>query len=920
MDLCSQYAAPMQNESHNRVEELFHAARERSAGPEREAYLDGACGEDAEVRLRVEALLIAHDEASNFLEVPAVASTREQPGCSIGVYKLLQEIGEGGMGVVYMAEQEKPVRRKVALKVIKLGMDTKQVIARFEAERQALAMMDHANIARVLDAGSTEAGRPYFVMELVRGVPIDEYCDNQKLPTTERLSLFIEVCRAVQQAHQKGIIHRDLKPTNVLVTSHDGKPIPKIIDFGVAKATNQKLTERTLFTEFHQIIGTPEYMSPEQAEMSGTDVDTRSDIYSLGVLLYQLLTGTTPVDAKDLRTAGYSEMTRIIREDDAQAPSTRISTLGADIDKIAIKRSSDASSLSRQVRGDLDWIVMKALEKDRTRRYETASAFAEDISRHLEDRPVEAGPPGAMYRITKFTRRNRKAVTAALVLALVVGLGLAGTTAGFLRARSEAERSSNIGGSLQEVLAITHSANNGEELEAVLATVRELFGETHATYAAVLDTLAVRLHDAGDFETAAELGNDSIAVWKEIYGESHPNVAAALARLGSSLQAQGADEEAERAFRDALSILSRTSGTTGLTHYNARVGLADLLANRGEYAKADELLGEALVILNESPATSRFRTLETLERRIQVQLAQPDLDAIESLQAIYNVVRELYPDESPLLAITALGYGRHLAQQGDKEAGIVYLREAITRLRLMPNPPSVYVTGTCDTLFQLLRSSTDPEIVAEADNLLRDIITYGAEFLGTDSLAANLKYYAKRLHDRELLAEALEAMLEGHQVLVDADYSVDGRESLRDGLTMLAGEISIQSDQDPALYARANEAVDRALLEEPDHPAMLAVKGIVLYRLGEYQAALKALEFEKPLSKVRGGLARAISPADHAFRALAHEQLGNHESALAELEELRAKFGRKKLSDGQTAILQEVESTVEPSSSSKEED
>ena len=421
----------MQNDSRPELETIFHDASARVRGAEREAYLDGACGGDADLRSRVDALLEAHDAASGILDSPAVEGNREGPGTSIGNYKLLQEIGEGGMGVVYMAEQEKPVRRKVAIKVIKLGMDTKQVIARFEAERQALAMMDHPHIARVLDAGSTDAGRPFFVMELVRGIPVHEYCDKHNLATEERLGLFVDVCRAVQHAHQKGIIHRDIKPTNVLITSHDGRPVPKIIDFGVSKATNQRLTERTLFTEFHQIIGTPEYMSPEQAEMSGLDVDTRSDIYSLGVLLYQLLTGTTPADPTDLRTAAFEEMTRMIREDEPPAPSTRVSKLGEDAEKIAKSRGSDVRSLSKHFRGDLDWIVMKALEKDRTRRYENASAFAEDVNRHLDNRPVEAGPPGASYRFLKFARRNRKTVAASLVLVLVVGLGLAGTTAGF---------------------------------------------------------------------------------------------------------------------------------------------------------------------------------------------------------------------------------------------------------------------------------------------------------------------------------------------------------------------------------------------------------------------------------------------------------------------------------------------------------
>jgi WD40 repeat protein/serine/threonine protein kinase len=416
------------------IKELFFGALDRESPEEVVAYLDEACLEDRELRSRIEHLLRLHHGGGNFLggaspteatiDFPPIA---ERVGTIIGPYKLLEQIGEGGFGVVFMAEQTSPVRRKVALKIIKPGMDTKQVIARFEAERQALALMDHPNIARVFDADATESGRPYFVMELVRGVPITEYCDLKKLTPSKRLKLFVDVCRAVHHAHQKGIIHRDLKPSNVMVTMHDDRPVPKIIDFGVSKAISCQLTEKTLFTAYGQMIGTPMYMSPEQAQLSGLDVDTRSDVYSLGVLLYELMAGATPFDEATFKQVGFDEMRRMIREDEPLPPSAFVCTLkGEFLTTLADLRTVDPGKLSPCLRGEVDWIVMKALEKDRNRRYDSANSLAEDIERYLNDEPVQACPPSALYRFRKFARRNR----AALAMASIVGSALLLSVAG----------------------------------------------------------------------------------------------------------------------------------------------------------------------------------------------------------------------------------------------------------------------------------------------------------------------------------------------------------------------------------------------------------------------------------------------------------------------------------------------------------
>jgi serine/threonine protein kinase/tetratricopeptide (TPR) repeat protein len=425
--------------------EIFIGALQRESSAERAAYLAQACGGNADLLHGVQALLDVHERAGGFLAAPPpspVATSTESavsegPGTVIGPYRLLEQIGEGGMGLVFVAEQQQPVRRKVALKVIKPGMDTRAVVARFEAERQALALMDHPNIARVFDGGATASGRPYFVMELVRGVPVTEFCDQDRLGIRERLGLFVDVCSAVQHAHQKGVIHRDIKPSNVLVTRHDDRAVVKVIDFGIAKATGQLLTDKTVYTAFAQMVGTPLYMSPEQAQLSGLDIDTRSDIYSLGVLLYELLTGTTPFDDEMLRTAGFDEIRRIIREEEPARPSTRISTLGQTAATVSANRRSDPQKLSRLVRGELDWIVMKALEKDRNRRYESTSAFAADVQRYLADEPVAACPPSAGYRLRKFVRRNRVPVVAAAAVFLALAAGVIGTTLGLVQAHQQ---------------------------------------------------------------------------------------------------------------------------------------------------------------------------------------------------------------------------------------------------------------------------------------------------------------------------------------------------------------------------------------------------------------------------------------------------------------------------------------------------
>ncbi len=507
--------------------EIFDGALEIEDAGERATYLKQECVGNSAQMGRVQALLDAHESAGAFLQTAAIRGSpdgterprmlvrsSEGPGSVIGHYKLLQEIGEGGFGMVYMAEQLQPVKRKVALKIIKPGMDSREVVARFEAERQALALMVHPNIAQVFDAGTTEAGRPYFVMELVKGIPITEFCDKNKFSTLKRLELFLDVCSAVQHAHQKGVIHRDIKPSNILITLHDGRPVPKVIDFGIAKAINQELTGRTLFTVYGSMIGTPAYMSPEQAEMSGLDIDTRSDIYSLGVLLYELLTGETPISGNELKEAGYAEMQRLIREKEPTKPSMAVSISCRQSTTLSDFHQEGPDQLISAMKGDLDWIVLKALEKDRNRRYETASDFAQDIKRHLSDEAVVARPPSPGYLFLKWVRRNRLAfgASAAVMLSTFAGLGV--STHLYIREKAARERAT------QSELEQSRLRKDAELQERMARKA------------------AARAEEAGA-KTASALKQVEMALIDELIEKGQPDLA--LARLARQLRADAAN-------------------------------------------------------------------------------------------------------------------------------------------------------------------------------------------------------------------------------------------------------------------------------------------------------------------------------------------------------------------------------------------
>lgn len=831
----------------SRLEAIFDAALQKSASGERAAYLEGACGPDADLRGRVETLLKAHDAAGGFLQATVDGGQpNEGPGTIIGRYKLLQQIGEGGFGAVYMAEQLEPVRRKVALKIIKLGMDTKQVVARFESERQALALMDHPNVARVFDAGAADSGRPYFVMELVRGIAITEYADTNNLSLRERLRLFVTACQAVQHAHQKGIIHRDIKPSNVMVTLHDGHPVPKVIDFGIAKAVSQRLTEKTVFTEFRQIVGTPQYMSPEQAEMSGLDVDTRCDIYSLGVLLYELLTSTTPLEAEWLRTAGYAEMQRIIREEDPPPPSLRVSTLHEQLETVARNRRIEPRVLSRLFRGDLDWIVMKALEKDRTRRYSTAGDLAADVERYLRDEPVEASPPSVAYKLRKFARRNRTGVMAALFAATALFVGLALATVGFVRARDEANRAQAIARFLEEIVAAVNPSeaeSRDIDVEHVVRRARELFGNDHATVAAALEGLALQLQHAGNLASAEQLYRESERIWRS-RGDKSPSLALALGRLGSLLRLKGDDSGAEAALRESLEIAAALPDVMQSAFSDSRSELATLLQRKGQFEEAAALVREALRVRRLQPQAQQYRIAQSLEQLTQVLVSAGRIDEADlSFKEAIDTYRPLFPADSPTAAYYNFAYGHWLRQHGRQEKAEPYLREAIRIYRQMPNPPREYYLTALDGMFQLLRWRE--ESLDEAIAVFHECMHNMARLLGPDhpSLGPHFVGYAQLLGERNRAAEAIPLLIEGLRIYHKSKSGDWNPGPAVEALERHVRRIVLSPGLTGAQYRTALDGAAALLDERPDDVSCRHLRGIGQYRLENIDDALIDLEF-----------------------------------------------------------------------------
>jgi serine/threonine protein kinase/tetratricopeptide (TPR) repeat protein len=783
----------MTPERWQQIQDIFHAALDRDASS-RPAFLDDACAADQELRAEIDALLKAHREAGSFGDASTFTMTG-MAGRVIGDYRLLQSIGQGGMGEVWLAEQLRPVRRDVAMKLIRRGMDSSHFIARFEAERQALARMDHPAIATVFDGGTTPDGQPYFVMEYVKGEPITTYCDRVKLSTAERLELFIQVCEGVEHAHQKSVIHRDLKPSNVLVTTRDDRPVPKIIDFGVAKAIAQPLTDKTLYTALGSIIGTPEYMSPEQTVSGGLDVDTRTDVYSLGSMLYELLTGVLPFSAEELRKGGLIELSQLIREKEPVRPSARITAPDATTGAAASCRRTEPLKLAAQLRGDLDWITMKAIHKDRTRRYGSASALAADIRHHLNHEPVLAGPPSATYRAGKFIRRHRVGVGISAVAALTlvsVAITLVVQAQRIAherdRANQEAIRANREGEASRQVtdfLVGLFKVSDPSEARGNAVTAREILDKGAKSIESDLSgqaevqgrlmaTMATVYQSLGLYEEAATLFAKSLEVQRRLFGDDNAVVANTLHDLGTLQVLMGDLDSGEKTLTEALALRERLVGANSFDVAITSGSLGILAYERGDFARAESLFRRRLALLRATSEGQGEAAADALnDLAMTIEQARADYGEAKTLLSESLEIRKrvLGPDHPKLgQSLNNLAMAHYRA--GEFDAAEPLFREALARNIANFGDVHTEVSATSSNLALVLR---ERGAYAEAHALWARALVIDRQLLGDHhpTIGFTLTYWGESLRRngdakageaklREALAVFAQALPEDH--------------------------------------------------------------------------------------------------------------------------------------------------------------
>ncbi len=776
---------------------------------------------------------------------------------SIPGFRLLQKLGEGGMGEVFEAEQLEPVRRKVALKLIKRGMESKEVLARFDSERQALALMSHPNIAQVYDAGTTTDGRPYFVMEFVQGVPVTQYCDTNRLTTKERLELFTQICDGVQHAHHKGVIHRDIKPSNVLVKIQDLKPVPKIIDFGVAKAIAQRLTEQTLFTAIGEFIGTPEYMSPEQAEMTELDIDTRTDVYSLGVVLYEMLVGAQPFDGRELRRAGFDEMRRKIREDEPPKPSVRLSGLGEQSTSAAKNRRLEPSTLARQLHGDLDWITMKALEKDRTRRYDSPGELAADIGRHLRNEPVLAGPPSTTYRVKKFVRRHTIGVAASALVVLALILGIAGTTVGMIRAKRAEKAASREAETAQQVsdfLVGLFEVSDPSEGSGEKVTAREMLDEgadrirreltdQPLVQARLMSTMGWVYISLGLYDTAQELLEEALAIREAELPPDHPDLAASLNELGEAYRERAEYDQAWPLYERALAIREEAFGPESMAVAAVLSNMALVLVDRGEYEEASSLYERMLAIDRHTLGPDDPELATSISNVAILHVRKGEFDEARALfERALEIFEKAYGPDHIMVASSLNSVGGVLNDMGDYRAALPFLERSVAIKEKVLGPDHPSLAGTLGNLGTLLKTLREFD---RARTMLERASVIYREALGPDhpdygESLSDLAIFHASTGDLEAAGPLFEESLAIRERALGPHHPI-----VATSLNNLGVYHRSMGDNEGArpYYERALEAYERSL--DPGHPQVaLALTNLanLVKDLGDYDEAREMYE------------------------------------------------------------------------------